>query len=100
VAYHRVDCPMCLEELFARSRISDADLHEAEFHDVFLNGADFSSADLRGACFIGCDLRSARFDRAVVSSTRFDKSWFISARGLCDEMSDYVRRHGGLLWFS
>jgi len=79
---------------------SRADLRDTEFHDVFLNAADFSGADLRGASFIGCDLRNARFDRAVMSRTRFDNSWLIGARGLSEEMNDYVRRHGGVLWFS
>ena len=84
----------------SRVDFSHADLRETEFHDVLLNGADFSGADLRGAYFIGCDLRNARFDYAVMSRTRFDRSWCIGARGLSDDMSDYVRRHGGVLWFS
>ena len=83
-----------------RVDFTHADLRETEFHDVLLNGADFSGADLRGACFIGCDLRNARFEHAVMSRTRFDKSYLIGARGLSDAMSNYVRRHGGLLWFS
>jgi uncharacterized protein YjbI with pentapeptide repeats len=83
-----------------RVDFSCADLRDTEFHDVFLNAADFSGADLRGASFIGCDLRNARFDRAVMSRTRFDNSWLIGARGLSEEMNEYVRRHGGMLWFS
>src|SRR6516225_3534309 len=83
-----------------RVDFSHADLRETEFHDVLLNGADFSGADLRGASFIGCDLRNACFHHVVMSRTRFDKSWLIDARGLSNEMSDYVRRHGGLLWLS
>ena len=79
---------------------SDADLSEAEFHNVLLSGADFSGADLRGASFIRCDLRNARFDSVVVDGTRFDNSWLIGARGLTEEMNEYVRRHGALLWFS
>lgn len=79
---------------------SYADLNETEFHNVSLSGADFSGADLRGASFIGCDMRNARFDRAVIDGTRFDNSWLIGARGLSEEMNEYVRRHGAVLWFS
>ena len=35
-----------------------------------------------------------------MSHTRFDNSWLIGVRGLSEQMSDYVRRHGGMLWFS
>jgi uncharacterized protein YjbI with pentapeptide repeats len=83
-----------------RVDFSHADLRETEFHDVFLNAADFSGADLREASFIGCDLRRARFYGAVISGTRFDNSCLIGAHGLSEEMNNYVRRHGGVLWFS
>ncbi|MGO9605676.1 MAG: pentapeptide repeat-containing protein [Candidatus Binataceae bacterium] len=83
-----------------RVDFSHANLRETEFLNASLNAADFSGADLRGASFIGCDLREACFDQAVMSHTRFDNSWLIGVRGLSEQMSDYVRRHGGMLWFS
>ena|SRR5208282_1135689 len=83
-----------------RVDFSCADLRETEFHDVSLSATDFSGADLRGASFVRCDLREARFDQAIMSHTRFDNSWLIGVRGLSEQMSDYVRSHGGVLWFS
>ncbi len=105
---HRIFTPLEKQQLggvmFCHSELdrvdfSHADLREAAFHSVSLAAADFSGADLRNASFIECDLRQARFERAVMSNTRFDRSWLIGAHGLSEEMSEYARRHGGLLWF-
>jgi uncharacterized protein YjbI with pentapeptide repeats len=83
-----------------RIDFSCADLRETQFLNVSLNECDFSGADLRGTSFLSCDLRSARFDQAVFGRTRFDNSWVVGARGLSGQRSYYVRKNGGLLWFS
>lgn len=79
---------------------SKANLRETAFLYSSLAGADFSGADLREASFIGCDLRDARFDQSIISHTRFDGSWLVGARGVSTLTLEYVRTHGGLLWFS
>ncbi len=85
---------------FNRVDFSHADLREALFLNVSLSESDFSEADLRGAGFIACDLRGASFARAILGRTRFDSSSVVGARGLSRQMSDYIRRNGGLLWLS
>ena len=77
---------------------SGADLRETCFIGVSLEGSDFSEANLSGARFVGCDLRGASFERAIFHRTSFHKSWLIGATGLSQQLRDYVRAKGGLLW--
>jgi uncharacterized protein YjbI with pentapeptide repeats len=45
---------------FSFTRLTRANLREADFTNANLRGADFEDADLAGAVFIGADLTDAR----------------------------------------